>query len=66
MVFRLWIVTFAIMILSSLHELSRDEYIAFSKAIVTEKWVMRLEGIRKKGKNDLEFRSPEECVEKFS
>jgi len=54
------------MILSSLHELSRAEYIAFSKAIVTEKWNMRLQGIWEKGKNYLEFRSPEECVEKSS
>jgi hypothetical protein len=42
------------------------EYIAFSKAIVTEKMDYEVTGNLEKGKNYLEFRSPEECVEKTS
>ncbi len=42
------------------------EYIAFSKAIVTEKMDYEITGSLEKGKNYLEFRSPEECVEKAS
>lgn len=42
------------------------EYIAFSKAIVTEKMEYEVTGNLEKGKNYLEFCSPEECVDKAS
>lgn len=40
------------------------EYIAFSKAIISEKLYYQIPGKFEKDKNYLEFASPEECVEK--
>ena len=42
------------------------EYIAFSKAIIAEKFNYDVTGSLEKGKNYLEFQTPEDCVENAS